>query len=140
MKERIIEENGREIGRTKGRTRNGRTVSNWDRGRLSGINFTVLIKIAKVYNDLLRLIKIAFDRNKMTQSRERTRHRANRTHLQPAVPRVAQILSSGREYGAFLGDGPNSRQPQSLADMNNVLSQFHSKINDFAREEVLLKP
>ncbi|XP_012219595.1 uncharacterized protein [Linepithema humile] len=79
-------------------------------------------------------------KNKMTQSRERTRHRANRTHLQPAVPRVAQILSSGQEYGAFLGDGPNNRRPQSLADMNNVLSQFHSKINDFAREEVLLKP
>lgn len=79
-------------------------------------------------------------KNKMTQFRERTRHRSNRTRLQPAVPRVAQILSPGQEYGAFLGDGPNSRQPQNLADMNNVLSQFHSKINDFAREEILFNP
>lgn len=69
------------------------------------------------------------------QSKERTRHRSNRTRLQSAVPRVAQVLPQGREYGAFLANG---YQSQSLAD--NVFSQFHNKINDFAREEVLLKP
>lgn len=74
------------------------------------------------------------------QPRERTRHRSNRTRLQPAAPRVAQVLPQGREYGAFLANGHNGHQSQSLADMNNVLSQFHNKINDFAREEVLLKP
>lgn len=68
------------------------------------------------------------------------RHRSNRTRLQPAVPRVAQVLPQGREYGAFLGGRLNSHQSQNLDDMNNVLSQFHNKINDFAREEILLKP
>lgn len=72
----------------------------------------------------------------MMQPKERTRHRSNRTRVQSAVPKVAQVLPQGREYGAFLANG---RQSQNLADMNNVLSQFHN-INDFAREEVLLKP
>ncbi|CAL1688079.1 unnamed protein product [Lasius platythorax] len=76
---------------------------------------------------------------KLTQPRERTRHRSNRTRLQPAVPRVAQVLPQGREYGAFLGGRLNSHPSQNL-DTDNVLSQFHSKINDFAREEILLKP
>lgn len=67
------------------------------------------------------------------------RHRSNRTRLQQTVPRVAQVLPRGREYGAFLGDGSNNKF-QNLADMNNVYSQFYNKINDFAREEVLLKP
>lgn len=76
---------------------------------------------------------------KITQSRERMRHRSNKTRLQPAEPRVAQVLPQGREYGAFLGGRLNSHQSQNL-DMNNVFSQFHNKINDFAREEILLKP
>lgn len=75
---------------------------------------------------------------KVTQPRERTRHRSNRTRLQPVVPRVAQVLLQGREYGAFQG-GRLDSQSQNL-DINNVLSQFHNKINDFAREEILLKP
>ncbi|EZA58059.1 hypothetical protein DMN91_006303 [Ooceraea biroi] len=77
---------------------------------------------------------------KTTQLRERTRHRSNRTRLQPPVPRVAHMLPQRREYGAFLSNGPKSHQRENLEDMNNVLSQFHNKINDFAREEVLLKP
>lgn len=76
---------------------------------------------------------------KMMQPREHTRHRANRTRLQPSAPRVAQVVPRGREYGAFLANGYNGYQAQNLADMNDVLS-FHNKINDLAREEVLLKP
>ncbi|XP_029158678.1 uncharacterized protein LOC114930966 isoform X2 [Nylanderia fulva] len=76
----------------------------------------------------------------VTQPRERTRHRSNRTRLHPAVPRVAQVLPQGREYGAFLGTKFNSHQSQNLDMDNAILSQFHSKINDFAREEILLKP
>lgn len=76
---------------------------------------------------------------KIAQPRERTRHRSNRTRVQE-VPRVAQVLPQGREYGAFLANGHSTHQSQNLADMNNVFSQFHSKINDFAREEILLKP
>jgi len=72
------------------------------------------------------------------QPRERTRHRSNRTRLQSSVPRVAQVLPQGREYGAFLANVHNGHQ--NLAEMSNVLSQFHNKINDFAREEILLKP
>ncbi|KYQ58609.1 C-type lectin domain family 10 member A [Trachymyrmex zeteki] len=70
--------------------------------------------------------------------RERTRHHSNRTRVQSTVPRVAQVLPQGREYGAFLANGYH--QSQNLADTDNVLSQFHNKINDFAREEILLKP
>lgn len=86
---------------------------------------------------IVNLCKIMFNSVKMMQPKERTRHRSNRTRLQSAVPRVAQVLPQGREYGAFLASG---HQSQSLADMNNVFSQFHNRINDFAREEVLLKP
>lgn len=86
---------------------------------------------------IVNLCKIILNSVKMMQPKERTRHRSNRTRLQSAVPRVAQVLPQGREYGAFLANG---HQSQSLADMNNVLSQFHNRINDFAREEVLLKP
>lgn len=76
----------------------------------------------------------------LAQPRNRTRHRPNnRTHVQPSVPRVAQVLPRGREYGAFLGDGPNN-QPQNLAAMNHDFTQFHNKINDLAREEILFKP
>ncbi|XP_012288374.1 uncharacterized protein LOC105704065 [Orussus abietinus] len=69
---------------------------------------------------------------------DRMRH-ANK-YLQSTVPRVSQIIPQGREYGAYLGDGPaNHKQSQSLADRNNELSQFHAKINDLSLEEVLLK-
>ncbi|XP_014467827.1 PREDICTED: uncharacterized protein LOC106740877 isoform X2 [Dinoponera quadriceps] len=78
--------------------------------------------------------------HRMAQPRDRTRHRLNnRTRLQPSVPKVAQVLPRGREYGAFLGDGPN-HHPQNLADTNQDFTQFHNKINDLAREEVLFKP
>ncbi|XP_020296203.1 uncharacterized protein LOC109861098 [Pseudomyrmex gracilis] len=80
---------------------------------------------------------------KVTEPRERARHqtlRSNRTRLQqPPVVRVAQVLPQRRKYDVFPDGGSNNHQPQNLADMN-VLSQFHSKINDLAQEEVLLKP
>ncbi|KAL0122873.1 hypothetical protein PUN28_007509 [Cardiocondyla obscurior] len=69
--------------------------------------------------------------------KERMRHRSNRTRLQTPVPKVNQVLPQGREYGAFLANG---HQSQNLADMNNIYSQFHNRINDFAREEILFKP
>lgn len=72
------------------------------------------------------------------QARSRMRHR-DRTRSQTSVPKVAQVLPQERQYGAFLGDGPNNH-PNNFVDMNNVLSEFHNNINDFAREEVLLKP
>ncbi|XP_032674772.1 uncharacterized protein LOC116845786 isoform X2 [Odontomachus brunneus] len=78
--------------------------------------------------------------HRMAQPRDHTRHRPNnRTRVQPSEPRVAQVLPRGREYGAFLGDGPNN-QPQNLAAMNHDFTQFQQKINDLAREEVLFKP
>ncbi|KYM84323.1 C-type lectin domain family 10 member A [Atta colombica] len=76
--------------------------------------------------------------NMKMMPKERTRHHANRTRVQSTVPRVAQVLPQGREYGAFLAN--EYHQSQNLADMDNVFSQFHNKINDFAREEILLKP
>ncbi|KAK2581258.1 hypothetical protein KPH14_008048 [Odynerus spinipes] len=76
-------------------------------------------------------------------SKERMRHHPNRTVSNPSAPRVAQILPHKEGYGSFLGDGASSgahNQPRALSNMNDVLSQFQAKINDFAREEVLLKP
>lgn len=74
--------------------------------------------------------------------RTRMRHHSNRTHTPYSSPKVSRVLPQGHEYSAFLGDGPSGghNQPQGLTDMSNVLSQFHASINDFAREEILLKP
>ncbi|KAI4501593.1 hypothetical protein M0802_003470 [Mischocyttarus mexicanus] len=74
--------------------------------------------------------------------RERMRHHSNRTISSAATPKVDQVLSQNQEYGAFLGDGPSNaghNQPKSLSNVNDVLSQFQAKINDFAQEEVLFK-
>lgn len=79
----------------------------------------------------------------MRSSREKMRHHSNRTISNATAPKVAQILPQKEGYGTFLGDGPSStmhNQPQALSNVNDVLSQFQAKINDFAREEVLLKP
>ncbi|XP_054014759.1 uncharacterized protein LOC128895841 [Hylaeus anthracinus] len=74
--------------------------------------------------------------NRVADSRNRVRHRPNRTQLQRSQPRVDQILPQRQGYGAFLGDGP-SNGPQSLTD---VLSPIPGKISNLASEEVLLKP
>ncbi|XP_014602499.1 PREDICTED: uncharacterized protein LOC106786033 [Polistes canadensis] len=79
---------------------------------------------------------------KQRSMKEKMRHHSNRTISSATAPNVAQILSQKQEYGAFLGDGPSNaghNQPQTLSNVNDVLSQFQAKINDFAREEVLLK-
>ncbi|KAL2732673.1 C-type lectin domain family 10 member A [Vespula maculifrons] len=80
---------------------------------------------------------------RMRSSREKMRHHSNRTISNATAPKVAQVIPQKQEYGTFLGDGPSSaihNQPQALSNVNDVLSQFQAKINDFAREEVLLKP
>ncbi|KZC03771.1 Early activation antigen CD69, partial [Dufourea novaeangliae] len=77
--------------------------------------------------------------SKVAYPKTRMRHHPNRTQLNYTAPRVEQILPRGREYATFYGDGP-SNGPQSLTDMNRVLSQMPGKINDLASEEVLLKP
>ncbi|KAG7208480.1 hypothetical protein KM043_014706 [Ampulex compressa] len=78
---------------------------------------------------------------RVANPRNRMRHHPNRTQTDYQPSRVAQIVPQEREYGAFLGDGPSHGhgRTQNLADMSE-LSQFHASINDFAREEVLLKP
>ncbi|XP_076663713.1 uncharacterized protein LOC143366481 [Andrena cerasifolii] len=77
--------------------------------------------------------------NRVEPTRNRMRHRANRTQPNAPAPRVAQILPRGREYRAFFGDGP-SNGPQSLTGISGALSQFPGKMNDLASEEVILKP
>lgn len=59
-------------------------------------------------------------------------HPIDRNYQGSVIPRVSQISSQGKEYGAFLGDSPsNIHRQQSLSDISNALTEF--------QEQVLLK-
>ncbi|XP_051154087.1 uncharacterized protein LOC127277222 [Leptopilina boulardi] len=56
-------------------------------------------------------------------------HPIDRTYQGSMIPRVSQISSQGKEYGAFLGDSPaNIQRQQNLADISNALTDFHEQI------------
>lgn len=71
---------------------------------------------------------------------QRYRMKGNTTRTVPDYPMVAQILPQKRRF-AFQGSH-NRGEVQQLASTNDnqVVSLFHSKINNLASEEVLLKP
>ncbi|XP_015601875.1 uncharacterized protein LOC107270928 [Cephus cinctus] len=67
--------------------------------------------------------------------------RRNETLLGRRHPPLSQIIPRGTEYGGFVGDSPirSGNQAQGFVDVNNVLSQSDTRINDISLEEVLFK-
>ncbi|XP_034945622.1 uncharacterized protein [Chelonus insularis] len=74
----------------------------------------------------------------LATSTNRTRHRSNKNHLHDRSPKITQVAPQGYGYNTFLGDGPVPAKHQPLTD-DKILSQYQTKINDIALEEVLLK-